>query len=102
MPFGPYIANFFAGAFLCNCIPHLANGLQGRRFPTPFSRPRGIGDSSPRANFIWGFYNIWQGVFLLVHFPVELRFGPSLAAMALGALLLGLYLSMHFEKVRPK
>ena len=44
------IIQFFAGAFLCNCIPHLAAGLQGRAFPTPFARLRGATRSSPLLN----------------------------------------------------
>jgi len=40
-----YAVIFFAGAFLCNCIPHLCAGLQGMPFPTPFAKPRGIGKS---------------------------------------------------------
>jgi hypothetical protein len=27
-----YVAHFFAGAFLMNTVPHLVNGLSGRRF----------------------------------------------------------------------
>ncbi len=34
-----YIAVFFAGAFLCNSLPHLACGLSGAPFPTPFAKP---------------------------------------------------------------
>jgi hypothetical protein len=49
-----YIASFFAGAFLCNCIPHLACGLRGETFPTPFANPRGKGPSAPMVNFLWG------------------------------------------------
>lgn len=100
MTYLPLLANFFAGAFLCNCIPHLASGLQGKRFPTPFSRPRGVGESSARTNFVWGFFNFWQGVFLLVRHPVEIKLDLSFFSLALGALLLGLYLSSHFSKTR--
>ena len=32
------IANFAAGALLCNCIPHLTAGLRGERFPSPFGK----------------------------------------------------------------
>ena len=42
-----YVASFFAGAFLCNCIPHLAYGLCGEIFPTPFANPRVEGSSAP-------------------------------------------------------
>ena len=50
----PNVGNFFAGAFLCNAIPHLASGLKGETFPTPFATPRGVGNSSAMLNFFWG------------------------------------------------
>jgi len=49
-----YLASFFAAAFLCNCIPHLACGLRGEPFPTPFANPRGKGPSTFIMNFLWG------------------------------------------------
>lgn len=48
------LADFGAGLFLCNCLPHLAAGLQGQPFPSPFSKPRGVGNSSPLVNVLWG------------------------------------------------
>lgn len=59
-----FIANYFAGAFLCNCIPHLVCGLKGDPFPTPFAKPRGIGNSSPLTVFCWGFFNAVTGATL--------------------------------------
>jgi len=59
------IANFFTGALLCNALPHLAAGLQGRRFQTPFARPRGVGESSALVNVLWGFFNLLAGLALL-------------------------------------
>jgi len=44
-----YVACFFAGRFLCNCIPHLACGLRGEILPTPFAKPRGKGPSSQQV-----------------------------------------------------
>jgi hypothetical protein len=95
-----YIALFFAGAFLCNCIPHLTAGLQGVPFPTPFARPRGKGNSPPLANFLWGALNVGVGCTILSYHPVAV--GPNLDCLAVagGALLLGTYLSLHFHKVR--
>ena len=29
-----YLALFFAGAFLVNCVPHFTNGVSGRPFPS--------------------------------------------------------------------
>jgi hypothetical protein len=95
-----YLAPFFAGAFLCNAIPHLANGLSGSPFPTPFARPRGKGDSSPLVNFLWGFFNLAAGLALLETHPVALELITDCLIMAAGALVLGLYLSVHFGKVK--
>jgi hypothetical protein len=60
-----YLAAFFSGAFLANALPHLVNGVSGDRFPTPFSKPRGKGLSSPVTNVLWGMLNIVLGYVLL-------------------------------------
>ncbi len=95
-----HVALFFAGAFLCNAIPHLAAGLQGMPFPTPFARPRGIGNSPPFVNFLWGAFNVCVGLGILSHHPVVVGVNLDSLALAAGAVLLGLYLSHHFGKVR--
>ena len=95
-----YVAMFFAGAFLCNCIPHLNCGLRGAPFPTPFAKPRGIGDSSPLINLLWGFFNFLVGLALLSSHPVTIEFNFSFIALLAGALAMGIYLSLHFGKVQ--
>jgi hypothetical protein len=95
-----YVAMFFAGAFLCNCIPHLACGLQGTPFPTPFAKPRGVGLSSPLLNFLWGAFNLFLGVYILSRHQVPIGLNADFAALAIGALALGTNLSLHFGKVR--
>jgi hypothetical protein len=97
-----YVASFFAGAFLCNCIPHLACGLRGETFPTPFARPRGRGPSAPIVNFLWGAFNFLIGIYLLARHPVAVGLEPDFIALVLGALALGIYLSLHFGKVRQE
>ena len=91
-----YVAIFFAGAFLCNCIPHLCAGLSGVPFPTPFARPRGIGNSSPIVNFLWGALNVAAGGALLASHPLILGLNWQTFALAAGAVTLGVYLSLHF------
>ncbi len=93
-----YIALFFAGAFLCNCIPHLAAGLRGEPFPTPFATPRGIGDSPPLVNFFWGAANLVVGLALLTPWMIGLNF--ETLAFALGSVPLGGLMSRHFGEVR--
>ncbi len=95
-----FLALFFAGAFLANAIPHLAAGLLGMGFPTPFAKPRGIGFSSPLVNFVWGTFNLVVGLILLDRHPVPGAFSPEAGVMLAGFVLLGLYCSRHFGKVR--
>jgi hypothetical protein len=95
-----YVVMFFAGAFLCNSIPHLASGLRGEPFPTPFARPRGVGLSSPFVNFLWGSFNVVVGIALLSSRPVVTVHDPHLITLIVGALAIGTYLSLHFGKVR--
>jgi hypothetical protein len=95
-----YVVMFFAGAFLCNSIPHLASGLRGEPFPTPFARPRGVGLSSPFVNFLWGSFNVVVGIALLSGRPVVAALDPHFIALIAGALAIGTYLSLHFGKVR--
>ena len=96
------IAMFFAGVLLCNCIPHLACGLQGAPFPTPFARPRGIGESSPLVNFLWGACNFFAGVIILAIDPVAIGPHADFAALVAGRLIAGTYMSLHFGNVRNK
>ena len=91
------IALFFAGAFLCNAIPHLSRGLCGLPFPTPFAKPRGIGLSSPLLNVIWGTGNLFAGLALLHGQTID---RPEHAGLiCAGFLLLGIYMARHFGKV---
>lgn len=97
-----YVVLFFAGAFLCNAVPHLCAGLQGAPFPTPFATPRGVGDSPPLINFLWGALNLAVGLALLARHPVALGANLDCLALAVGALALGAPLSHHFGKVRAE
>jgi hypothetical protein len=94
-----WVAWFFAGAFLCNALPHLAAGLQGRPFPSPFAKPRGIGLSSPLVNVLWGMFNVVVVLVLLSLQPVTIGLnGPFIVVIA-GALAIGVYLALHFGQV---
>jgi len=59
-----YLADFFAGAFLANAVPHFVKGICGDKFPTPFAKPPGKGLSSPTVNAIWGLFNFLIGFLL--------------------------------------
>ena len=91
---------FVAGALLCNCIPHLANGVSGRAFPTPFAHPPGVGQSRPVVNVAWGSANLVLGVLLVWRRAEVASEGPGLAAIGVGFVLAGLALGWHFGRVR--
>lgn len=95
-----YVALFFAGMFLCNCVPHLVSGLLGDPFPSPFAKPHGVGDSSPLVNFLWGFVNLAAALALLAHHPLALALNADLLTALVGALFIGVFLALHFGKVR--
>ena len=94
------VAYFFAGAFLCNCLPHLVSGLQGHPFPTPFAKPPGKGDSSPVVNVLWGSFNLAVGISLLIWKPLVLAFDLDTAVLALGFILCAVGLAWNFGKVQ--
>ena len=94
------VADFFAGAFLCNAIPHLVSGLLGEPFPSPFAQPPGRGLSSPVVNFLWGFLNLVIALALLSIARIEIGLNTPLILFLLGFLLLGLMTAHHFGKVR--
>jgi hypothetical protein len=96
-----WVAWFFAGALLCNSLPHLAAGLQGRPFPTPFARPRGVGNSLPLVNVLWGMFNGVAGLVLLSLQPVPVGLNAPFIVVIAGALAIGVYLALHFGKI-PK
>ena len=95
-----YLAAFFTGAFFCNALPHLAAGLQGNAFPTPFAKPRGIGNSSALVNVLWGFCNVIAGAGLLTVHPMAVEWSLDFGVACLGGLFLGVYLARHFARQR--
>ena len=94
-----YVEQFLAGAFLCNSLPHLAAGLQGRTFPSPFANPPTIGHSSALTNVFWGLFNVVVGLVLLDRAPVSVGFNAGFACALLGAAGLGTFVALHFGKV---
>jgi hypothetical protein len=94
------VEHFFTGVFLCNSIPHLVAGLQGQPFPTPFSKPRGVADSPPLLNILWGFINLTVGLSLLAVAPVSIGLNLAFVSVLLGAAALGSYVAVHFGKCR--
>ena len=95
-----HITIFFAGVLLCNSVPHIAAGLRGEAFPTPFAKPRGRGPSSPLINFYWGMFNLLLGAFLISGHPPTMGINPDSIGLIVGALAVGTYLALHFGRVR--
>ena len=95
-----YVTLFFCGMLLCNCIPHMVCGLQGKPFPTPFAKPHGVGFSSPLVNFVWGFANFAVALVLLARQPFALSSAADLASALIGALLIGVFCARHFGAVQ--
>ena len=94
------IAYFFGGVFLANGVPHFVNGISGRAFQTPFSRPPGKGYSSSYVNVAWGVFNWAVSYVLLLKigiFNIEdyVHFGVFLT----GVLLTGLGLAKAFGDI---
>lgn len=94
------IANFFAGALLCNSIPHLAAGLRGELFPSPFASPPGIGNSRPVVNVCWGLGNAVVGLLLLDYAPADVGLSLSFIVAVTGALVGGSLIARYFGRLR--
>ena len=95
-----YVGLFFAGAFLCNSIPHLCAGLLGMPFPSPFAKPCGVGDSAPLVNFCWGLFNVLVSGWLLSGHEVEFGASPQFGVVILGVIVLGATMSVRFGHVQ--
>ncbi len=99
-----FLLSFLAGLLICNAMPHLAAGLRGEAFPTPLAKPRGVGLSSPLLNMVWGWVNLFLGLVILPRLvlfsPLPPLHNSLFLCFALGFLLAGLYLAIHFGKVR--
>jgi hypothetical protein len=91
-----------AGLLLCNCIPHLACGLQGDAFPTPFATPRGIGNSPPLVNVLWGTANLALSVFILMRWLPAGAPELGLLAVLVGFLAAGTFSALHFARKAPR
>ncbi len=97
-----HLALFFAGALLCNSLPHLAAGLRGEPFPSPFASPPGQGDSPPLVNFFWGLFNLLAGGYLLSTHPVSPGANADFLTLLAGVIALGAWISVHFGRVRRR
>ncbi len=100
MPWYIILARLAAGVLLANGVPHFTNGISGRRFPSPFASPPGVGKSGPVVNVLWGMLNFAAGYFLLTGVgTLQAGFGVDAILVIIGALAAGLALAWHFGRV---
>lgn len=94
-----YLLSFLAGVFLCNAVPHVVSGLRGDVFPTPFAKPPGKGNSSALVNTLWGSANLFVGAALAARALPQTQWA-GFVALAVGWLVIGAMLALHFSAVR--
>jgi hypothetical protein len=91
------LAYFAGGLTLANAIPHFVSGVMGRRFPSPFAKPPGTGQSSATTNVLWGAFNLALAYLLIVRVgDFDVRSWPDVGALGLGMLLIGVFCARHF------
>ena len=99
MPWIDHLSYLAGGAFLANGVPHFVSGLTGRAFQSPFAKPPGVGLSSSIVNAVWGWANLAVGYVLIGRVGTfDPRSTPDAAAVAAGALLMGVLAARHFGR----
>jgi len=101
MPWYTYVAYFFTGIFLTNGIPHFLHGISGKKFPSPFAKPPGVGESSAVVNVIWGVVNFAVG-YVLIYGVGDFHFGITIDVLmvGLGAIIMAVVLAWYFGRIR--
>ncbi|HXS38253.1 MAG TPA: hypothetical protein VN721_16235 [Flavipsychrobacter sp.] len=97
-----YIASFVAGTFICNFVPHFIHGISGKKFPTPFSKPPGVGLSSAGLNVLWSLFNLFFGIVLIIAGRVNTEHITSLIVFFIGFGVFSYLLGITFEKNHAK
>jgi hypothetical protein len=99
MPWYYYVSYFFGGAFIANTLPHLINGVSGRKFQSPFAKPPGQGLSSSTVNVLWGIFNLavaWLLIFRVGSFNIKSI--HQVVALGAGMLLMSIMLARTFGR----
>jgi hypothetical protein len=95
-----YVCYFFAGVFLVNSVPHLTNGVSGRRFPTPFAPLLWKRQSSPTVNVLWGTLNLVIGCVMVGRVgEFHLHRTSSILVLGAGGLLMAVFLARLFGRI---
>ena len=99
VPWIAFAVHFIAAALFTNSIPHITNGLSGRRFRTPFARLRGMKLSSPVTNVLWGWSNMLVALLLFVNIgPLYIVTPIDMVVIAASVLLTSAWLAQTFER----
>jgi len=91
-----YVCGLLAGAILANFVPHFVQGISGNWFPTPFSKPHGIGLSSPSLNVLWALFNLVIGYLLFRFAGISTDDNLSIIVFLGGISVLSLFSSIRF------
>ncbi len=95
-----YLAYLFAGVLLANGVPHFVQGVSGRRFPSPFATPPGVGESSAVVNVVWGLINFVIGYVLIFGVgDFALGFTRASLMVGLGAAITAVALARYFGRL---
>ncbi len=93
------LAYFCGGAFLANAVPHIASGMTGQPFQTPFAKPPGEGLSSSTVNVLWGCANLAAAYGLVLRVGAfDARAADHIISLGLGFLLMGLFAAWTFGR----
>lgn len=92
-----YILTFIAGMAAANGVPHFVKGITAQEFQTPFGRP-----SAPWVNVVWGWFNFALATVLL-HFAHPWgHVYRAVTLFAVGALFLGVSMSLLWARRAKK
>jgi len=91
-----YLYGFLAGAVLANFVPHFVHGISGNKFPTPFSKPHGIGLSSSTLNVVWALFNLIIGYLLFRFSRISKDDNLSIIMFLTGISILSIFSSKRF------
>jgi hypothetical protein len=93
------VSYFFGAAILANFIPHVANGLSGSPFQSPFASPPGEGLSSSTVNALWAMVNLFFAYLLLVRVGTfDIKSWRNVGVFAAGFGIMSLLLARSFGR----
>jgi len=89
----PLIGAFVSAVLLFNAVPHLVQGICGKRHMTPFSVK-----SHAVTNVLWGWANLLAGVVIARAVHWEAWNASPWVAFCAGGIIVSLYLAAFWSK----